>query len=144
MPLSIGVTGHRDLVPDELPAIRGRVTRFLLDLQEQFPDRPLRVLSPLAEGADQLVAEVALELGLTLMVPMPMKRELYSIDFKTDEQRARFAKLYKQASEVFELPAVITSYSIHYTKLYELRCGHRARQSALGRKTQRRGCRAAC
>jgi len=106
VPLSIGVTGHRDLVPDELPAIRGRVTRFLLDLQEQFPDRPLRVLSPLAEGADQLVAEVALELGLTLMVPMPMKRELYSIDFKTDEQRARFAKLYKQASEVFELPAI--------------------------------------
>ena len=40
--------------------------KFLLfeNLQQSYPNRSLRAMSPLAEGADQLVAEVALELGI--------------------------------------------------------------------------------
>jgi hypothetical protein len=70
VPLIVGVTGHRDLVPDEAPAIRALVRSFLVQLRERFPDRPLQLLSPLAEGADRLVADVALELGFALATPI--------------------------------------------------------------------------
>jgi hypothetical protein len=82
-PLVVGVTGHRDLVPAEMPGIRGRVREFLMHLHGQYPDRDLVVLTPLAEGADRLVAEEALALGLPVTVVLPMPRALYAEDFKT-------------------------------------------------------------
>jgi len=60
VPLIVGVTGHRDLVAGEVPQIRKLLMAFFNSLRERFPDRPLTVISPLAEGADRLVAEVAL------------------------------------------------------------------------------------
>ncbi len=78
IPLVVAVTGHRDLVAAEVPQIRQRVQDLLKSLAAQYPDRRLRVMSPLAEGADQLVAEVALDLGLELTVPLPMPKHLYA------------------------------------------------------------------
>jgi len=62
VPLIVAVTGHRDLVPDEEPRIRAHVHEFLNRLLTDYPERGVTVMSSLAEGADQLVAEVALEL----------------------------------------------------------------------------------
>jgi hypothetical protein len=104
VPLTIGVTGHRDLVPEEVPLIRRAVHEFFLELRERFPDRPLEVLSALAEGADRLVAEVALDLGLQLAVPLPMAKELYLCDFVTEASRKRFEYLCNRAQAVYELP----------------------------------------
>ncbi|HSG64998.1 MAG TPA: hypothetical protein VLD39_08355 [Gammaproteobacteria bacterium] len=104
VPLLIGVTGHRDLVPDEVPQIRRRVHEFLLSMRERFADRPLEVLSPLAEGSDRLVADIAVELGIALVVPLPMSRDLYVQDFQTPESRGRFEQLCARASAVYELP----------------------------------------
>ena len=58
----MGVTGHRDLVEAEVPALRERIHAFLMELHERFPDLQLQLITALAEGADQLAAEVALEL----------------------------------------------------------------------------------
>ena len=77
VPLVIGVTGHRDLVEAELPGIEARVREFLSDLQERYPNLPLRVMTPLAEGADCLVGRVAQELGIPLTVPLPMPIAIY-------------------------------------------------------------------
>jgi len=77
---------------------------MLARLAKQNPDRRLSVMSPLARGADQLVAEVALELGIELTVPLPMPRHLYLQDFETPESRARFESLCERATDVFELP----------------------------------------
>ena len=63
MRLSIGVTGHRDLLPEETENLRGGVRQFLNSLREEFPSLQMQFLSPLAEGADRLAAEVALDLG---------------------------------------------------------------------------------
>lgn len=104
LPLVIAVTGHRDLVPAEIPAIRERVEALFQSLAERYADRRLSVMSSLAEGADQLVAEVALERGLELTVPLPMPKELYLQDFETPEARARFEALCDQATEIYELP----------------------------------------
>ncbi|HKK31793.1 MAG TPA: hypothetical protein VKA18_15520, partial [Alphaproteobacteria bacterium] len=38
VPLVIGVTGHRDLVDDELPQLRLRVRDFFSTLQKTHPD----------------------------------------------------------------------------------------------------------
>ena len=104
VPLVVAVTGHRDLLPTELPGIRDRVSEFLSSMQRDYPDRRLRVMSPLAEGADRLVAEVALELGIDLIVPMPMAKSLYEADFRTAESRQQFELLCARASEIYELP----------------------------------------
>ena len=93
LPLVVAVTGHRDLVAEEAPIIRQRVRLFLEDLAARYPDRQLSVMSPLAEGADQLVAEVALELGLQLTVPLPMNKALYATDFASTESQQQFELL---------------------------------------------------
>jgi len=106
VPLLIGVTGHRDLVPAEIPGIRLAVRLFLSGLHEQFPDRPIQILSPLAEGADRLVAEVALELGHHIVVAVPMPEDLYVTDFETAQSRADYDRLRATAEYVYELPIV--------------------------------------
>ncbi len=104
LPLVIAVTGHRDLVPDEIPAIRRLVKDLFIDLARKYGDHTLRVMSALAEGADRLVAEEALALGLELVVPLPMARQHYIEDFKTANSRAEFDDLASKAAEVYELP----------------------------------------
>jgi hypothetical protein len=104
LPLVIGVTGHRDLRADEMPGIRERVRALFSDLQERYPTRKLRLLSPLAEGADRLVANVAVELGMELSVVMPMPRFIYETEFTSAESIAEFDELYAKANDVFELP----------------------------------------
>jgi hypothetical protein len=103
-PLVVGVTGHRDLVPAEMPGIRGRVREFLMHLHSEYPDRDLVVLTPLAEGADRLVAEESLDLGLPVTVVLPMARALYLEDFVTTESRQQFDRLCAAATDLFELP----------------------------------------
>ena len=104
VPLIVAVTGHRDLVAAELPDIRVRVRDFLQRLLDDYPERGVTVMSSLAEGADQLVAEVALELGVSLIAVLPMPREIYIDDFETPAARERFDVLLARATEVLELP----------------------------------------
>src|SRR5215472_6259161 len=106
LPLVIGVTGHRDLQPQVHAAIAGQVREVLLHFKTAYPNTPLMLLSPLAEGADRLVAEVALEsaIGARLMAPLPMTREIYQRDFKTADSRAEFARLLDAAAQVLEMP----------------------------------------
>jgi hypothetical protein len=104
IPLVIAVTGHRDLVPAEIPGIRERVRKLLAELAKRYPERRLRVMSPLAEGADRLVAREALALGVELIVPLPMPRETYIKDFQTEESVREFDHLCAGANEILELP----------------------------------------
>ncbi|HEX5786704.1 MAG TPA: hypothetical protein VFY03_00885, partial [Woeseiaceae bacterium] len=103
-PLVIGVTGHRDLKVDEIPAIRERVRTLLEDLAQWYPHRKLRLLSPLAEGADRIVAEVALALDIEISVILPMPRNVYYSDFSSEQSIAEFNLLYRRASDVLTLP----------------------------------------
>ncbi len=104
IPLVVAVTGHRDLVPSEVPAIRERVAHLLRLLQQNYPDRRLQVMSALAEGADQLVAEVALELNVELLVTLPMTKDIYRDDFVSAESKRHFEALCARATDFYELP----------------------------------------
>jgi Flp pilus assembly protein TadB len=86
LPLVIGVTGHRDLRDDDLPRLEREVgdiiTRLRRDFLRNDPETPIIVLSALAEGADRLVARVALARGARLIAPLPMPLEEYRHDFE--------------------------------------------------------------
>jgi len=101
LPLIVAVTGHRNLVPAETAGIRDRIRALFIELGELCDARRLVLASPLAEGADQLAADVALELGIDLVVPLPGPTERYLEDFVTVEGRKHFAELADAASEVF-------------------------------------------
>jgi len=79
--LTVAVTGHRDLVEEELPRIRATVRGFLELMVAEYPDLQVELLSGLAEGADQLVAREALALGLPVIAVLPFPREEYRRDF---------------------------------------------------------------
>ena len=104
VPLIVSVTGHRNLVASETPAIRKRVREFLSELCARYPDRGVSVMSSLAEGADQLVAEEAVTLRIPLIAALPMPRDIYMADFTTTRPRESFNQLLSQSSEIFELP----------------------------------------
>ena len=101
MHLTIGVTGHRDLLADELPAIRKKVRDFFLKLKSDFPDLEPQLITPLAEGSDRLVADVALELGYELIVPLPMSQADYEEDFSSPEAIEAFRNSLKKARVIF-------------------------------------------
>src|SRR5438094_7688168 len=81
LPLVLGITGHRDLRDEDIPGLEAAVKAIFADLQARCPNTPLMLLSPLAEGADRLAARVALDMGVRLVVPLPMPRQLYLDDF---------------------------------------------------------------
>jgi hypothetical protein len=103
LPLVIGLGGHRDLRPEDVPTLEARVAEVLGDLQRRYPSTPLTLLCSLAEGADRLGARVALRLGARLVVPLPLPREEYERDFATAESRAEFADLLGRAQDVFRV-----------------------------------------
>lgn len=103
VPLVIGVTSHRNIPAHEVELIRRRVREFFVQLQRDFPALPLVVLSPLAEGGDQLVAEEALAVGARLIAPLPLPRDLYVEDFHHRATHDRFDALYARA-QVIDLP----------------------------------------
>ncbi len=85
LPLVIGVTGHRDLRDEDVARLEAEVAGIIAGLRQDYlkDDRetPIIVLSALAEGADRLVARVALAQGAQLIAPLPLPPEEYRRDF---------------------------------------------------------------
>ncbi|BCM94239.1 hypothetical protein IAD21_06142 [Abditibacteriota bacterium] len=104
LPLFVGITGHRDLRDEDVAPLRETVRHEFQVLKARYPHTPLIALSPLGEGADRVVACVALEEGLSLIVPLPMPIELYEESFSDDKSRADFRELLNQARDVFTIP----------------------------------------
>lgn len=101
----IGVTGHRFL--GDLERITVGVEAALRRIEQAFPDGVLTVISPLAEGADRLVAQrILAHPGTQLIVPLPLPQSDYMTDFKSTTSREEFLDLLARAEEVIALPPV--------------------------------------
>lgn len=99
VPLLFGVTGHRDIVDEDVPYLRNCVRDLLRDYRSRFPKSPIVFISALAEGVDQIAAEVALEVdGVRLAAVLPMPQSEYARDFSAPHVRARFERLLSKAS----------------------------------------------
>lgn len=103
--LLVGVTAHRDLVPDQVPALEAAVTAFLRRLQDLHPVLPVAVMSGLAEGGDRLVARCAHELGLPVIAVLPLSTDDYRADCTSAASEAEFAEQLGR-SQVVHLPLV--------------------------------------
>lgn len=98
---TLGVTGHRDLRPEDVGALEHAVA----DLIAQVKPTPVWTLfSSLAEGADRLVARIALGHGARLAVVLPMDSQAYEADFLTPASIAEFRALLARAQTVETLP----------------------------------------
>lgn len=117
--LAIGITGHR---PPRLPEARlealqvalglllARISETLAAVQRthvqvlaaQSPC--LRLVTALAEGADSLAAEAALERGWKVDACLPFPAAEYARDFAEGPVRDRFNQLLAQADSVMSLP----------------------------------------
>ncbi|MEQ1580420.1 MAG: hypothetical protein ABL964_07505 [Steroidobacteraceae bacterium] len=80
-PLIIGVSGHRDLHPDCIERVRAEVTAFVDRLTAFLPNSQIRVMVGMAQGADLLVAQAALDRHLPVDAVLPMPLEQYADDF---------------------------------------------------------------
>jgi len=102
----LGVTGHRFLA--EVEKLRAAVERALDEAAAAFPDRKLVVISPLAEGADRLVAQAGLARGAGLIVPMPLPVADYLTAFETEASKQEFRALLAEAAEAIDPPETET------------------------------------
>ena len=117
--LSVGITGHRAeaLPPGSIDRLREKI-RGVLELIAEVgrdlartehacfaSDRPvLRFVSPIADGADQIAAEVALELGWELQAILPFRRAQYRSSLANHGAREGLDLLLDRAVCTLELP----------------------------------------
>ncbi|HEX5165189.1 MAG TPA: hypothetical protein VFV93_07335 [Thermomicrobiales bacterium] len=99
------MTGHRPagLGGADLSLLRGRVREVLSLIAEAIPSSELVVVSPLAEGADRLIAREAIDAGYLLDCVLPFPRDDYATDFSTVMARSEYYALLQRASDVIEL-----------------------------------------
>jgi hypothetical protein len=119
----IGVTGHRQLVNELL--LRNSVKKILARIDEILNQTPhtFIVISPLAEGADRLVAKEVLDWQVSaevnrLEVVLPLPESDYFQDFSTQESKDEFKTLLAKAMSVRTLDKAESR-----TEAYE-RVGH--------------------
>src|SRR5688572_11548834 len=103
LPIIIGITGHRDLREEDIPLLEHSIDEIFRRISVQCPASPIYVISALAEGADRIAVKIALARGIKVIVPLPMKREIYEQDFASEASKQEFEYLLNQAEEWFEL-----------------------------------------
>ena len=102
----IGVTGHRTL-QNPNPIIAG-VDKTLHAIRKIFEIECIDILSPLAEGADRIIAKRALAIdGTKLIAVLPLPVEMYQEDFRSPQSIKDFQGLLELAVEIIELPRII-------------------------------------
>ncbi len=106
--IRIGVTGTRVRADADRPHVRDQVAALLARIAlARTPDGArtrLQLLSPLAEGADRLVAQSALDAGCELVCPLPFPQPIYEADFAaTGGSVAGFRTLLARAKRVLAL-----------------------------------------
>lgn len=97
----IAVTGHRmnRISNDTEVALVGLVVECLSRIKVSCIE-PIQVLSALAEGADRIVVEAALQIGVPFSVVLPFPPNTYEADFETSASKERFYFLLKHAQTV--------------------------------------------
>ncbi len=105
IPLIIGITGHRELHPDDVARVESQLRHFFEELQGKFPHTPLLLLSSMGEGADRLAARVAVETpGVSLAVVLPWPGGVCENLWHRGGERTEFDALVANASHTICLP----------------------------------------
>jgi len=101
--LRIGVTGHRNIDCNH-PGLQSTIIDELQWLRKKSEEKPMAILSALAEGADRLVAQLAIaHLDAVLVAPLPFSRREYVKDFTSGASIHDFDQLLYRAFSWFAL-----------------------------------------
>ncbi|MFA9421658.1 MAG: hypothetical protein ACERLB_16040, partial [Gammaproteobacteria bacterium] len=100
----IGVSGHRDILPEDIEAVRQMSLELLSSLKSSMPGTRISVISGLAEGADRIFAEAALALNMSVEAVLPMPLSYYKKDFNETSCTELDRILNLEAVECIELP----------------------------------------
>jgi hypothetical protein len=103
IPITLGITGHRDILQADESAVSAAVRKIIALYRRRYPNSPIRLLSALADGADRLVARIAREEHCELVGVLPMPRDEYEADFD-EPSRAEFRSMIAECRRVIELP----------------------------------------
>lgn len=103
IPIVVGVTGHRDIRPEDCDVLYSVVKQELTALQNRCPHSEIVMINSLAAGADQLCAEAALALSVPLIAVLPMEQTVYEADF-SGKDLARLRTLCRAARACFVAP----------------------------------------
>jgi hypothetical protein len=103
IPFVVGVTGHRDPLPSQVPSIRAALKTLLQRLKDAQADVRIQVLCSMADGADLLIAEVALELDIDVLALLTFPEDVCRSDLLSDAARASFDHVMARAQRL-ELP----------------------------------------
>jgi hypothetical protein len=97
IPIVLGITGYRDIHKNHYKSLENKVSEIFDNLIEKYPNTPLVLLTPLADGADRIVAYAALQdkykEKITVSVPLPFDEQNYKDTF------AKGITTYKNAND---------------------------------------------
>lgn len=133
--LVIGITGHRDIVDENKDSLKNEIREFFQGLKSKFTNTPLLLLTSLAEGADRIAAQVALEEKINYIVPLPLPIDEYSKDFPNTKEE--FSDLLRKSLGYFELPyyeseiKAFSNYGPERNKRYEYAGAYIVRNSQI-------------
>ena len=100
VPIVLAVTGHRVIPKQDEEALCNAVNGELNLITKSNPHSPCILISALAEGADRLVANCALNLGWQLCTVLPLTQDDYETDFRDDASVAEFRELLSRSTWV--------------------------------------------
>lgn len=105
IPLIIGVTGHRDISKVDIEQLESKIKIIFNYISKKYSKTPIILLTPLADGADRIVANIALNNfkdNITVSVPMPFDETTYKKTFGTNSKiKLRFDN--EQSIEEFDM-----------------------------------------
>ena len=79
--------------------------KTLNTIRTSFGAQSIVLLSPLAEGADRILAKRAIAIdGTKLIAVLPFPPEIYQEDFRSPSSKKEFRDLLRLADEIIELP----------------------------------------
>ena len=103
MPFIIGVVGHRDLTQSSREFAASELKSVLLGYRENFPNTPIILTTSLAAGADQIAAQVALQVeGVSLCALIPMDLVAYRDTLGSNETKTVFEDLLAKCEYVVQ------------------------------------------
>lgn len=113
IPIIVGVTGHRNIVEEDKPAIKAQVVESLKEIQNLCKskkkgedDTPVIMLNAFAQGADMLCAEAAFELGIDVYAVLPCEKEKYLNSFDNEADKAKLYGYLSKTKRRFIAPDI--------------------------------------
>ncbi|MFT7245602.1 MAG: hypothetical protein ACI82A_002972 [Candidatus Azotimanducaceae bacterium] len=106
--LYIGVTDHMSQgLQLDVKKLHAAISQVLTEIVAQNPGCRYILVSPLAEGTDQIIAQIAVEeFQMVLHVAMPLPYELYQTDFTSSVSREEFKLLVGKSELYYEMPTM--------------------------------------